>query len=91
MYAQLAFIILRRGIPVVFPKYITKDYNLSMHNFNVVTVDCSYMFQSLQSTHRQVASKRTQHKARILQPDDCYCGVTKHVAAVYNCNIKVMH
>jgi len=48
-----------------------------MHNFNVVTGDCSYMFQSLQSTHCPVASKHTQHKARILQPDDGYCGVAK--------------
>ena len=35
------------------------------------------MFQSLQSTRCQVASKRTQHKACILLPDDGYCGVTK--------------
>ena len=48
-----------------------------MHIFNVATADCSYMFQLLQSTHHQVASKHTQHKARILQPDDGYCGVTK--------------
>jgi len=77
MYAQLAFIILRRGIPVVFPKYIIKEYNPSTHNFNVVTVECSYIFQLLQSAQHQVASKHTQHKAHILEPDDGYCGVTK--------------
>jgi len=77
MYVQLAIIILRCGIRIVFPKSIIKEYNPSMHNCNVATVDCSYMFQSLQSTHCQVASKHIQHKARILQPDDGYSGVTK--------------
>lgn len=48
-----------------------------MQNFNVAAVDCSYRFQLLQSTHHQVASKRTQHKACILEPDDGYCGVIK--------------
>jgi len=40
-------IFLRCGIPIILLKYIIKGYNLSMHNFNVATVDCSYMFQPL--------------------------------------------
>jgi len=42
------------GIPIVFLKYIIKEYNLSMHNFNVTVVHCSYMFQLLYSNHHQV-------------------------------------
>jgi len=40
--------------PIVFLKYTIKEYNLSMHNFNVAVVKCSYMFQLLCSNHHQV-------------------------------------
>jgi hypothetical protein len=33
--------------------YIIKEYNLSVHNFNVAVVDCSYMFWLLQNNHHQ--------------------------------------
>ena len=33
--------------------YMLKEYNPSMHNFNVAIVDCNYMFQQLQSNHHQ--------------------------------------
>jgi len=36
--------VFRCGIPVVFLKYIVKDYNPSMYNFAVAIVDYSYMF-----------------------------------------------
>jgi hypothetical protein len=42
------------GILLVFLKYTIKEYNLSMHKFNVAVVDCSYMFQLLYSNHHQV-------------------------------------
>jgi hypothetical protein len=36
--------VLKCDIPVVFLKYIIKQYNPSMHNFTVASVDYNYMF-----------------------------------------------
>ena len=33
--------------------YIIKEYNSSLHNCNVATVDCSYILQLLQSNHHE--------------------------------------
>jgi hypothetical protein len=49
MYAQLEFVISRCDILIVFLKDVIKEYNLSLHNFNVVIVDCSNMLWLLQS------------------------------------------
>ena len=51
------FIILRCGIPL-FLKHVTKQYNQSMHSFNVTTVDCSYMFRVLQSSYQQAVHQK---------------------------------
>jgi len=38
--------------------YILKEYNPSMHNFNVAVVDCSCMFRLLQSNHHQTVYQK---------------------------------
>jgi hypothetical protein len=44
--------ILRCSIPIVFLKYIIKEHNPPMHNFDVAITDCSSMFQLLQSNQK---------------------------------------
>ena len=64
------FTILRRGIPL-FLKHITKQYNPSMHNFNVTTVECSYIIRLLQSYYHQAAyQKKNNFYTSGIQPDE---------------------
>ena len=46
----------------VFLKYVVKERNQSMYNFNVATADCSYMFRLLQSSHHQAVYQTRKTK-----------------------------
>jgi hypothetical protein len=67
------FIVLRCGIPFVFLKYTIKEYNPSMHKFNVAIVDCSYSF----GYHHQAAYQKYKEEiiTRVVSGRDL--GLTK--------------
>jgi hypothetical protein len=50
----------------MYKKYTIREYNPSMHNFNVGSVDYSYMFQLLQSNYNQAAYQKNKKKIIIL-------------------------
>ena len=39
-----------------------KEYNPSLHNFNLAIVDCSYMFRLLQSNHHQAVYQKVKQE-----------------------------
>jgi hypothetical protein len=52
------FVTLRSGMSYMFPKYITKEDNLPVHNFTVPIVDCSYVFRLLQINQPQAVDQK---------------------------------
>jgi len=68
-----------------------------MHNLNVTTVHCSYMFRLLQNNHRQVVRQTYKRKLFPSFLNVLYTLMIhilnrpKHVAAIYNCYIIVVH
>jgi hypothetical protein len=56
MYHLNCLIIVRGGIPIALLKYIIREYNLSMQNFNVAIIDCSYV--SAVASNRQAVNQK---------------------------------
>jgi len=51
---------------------VVKEFNPSIHNFNVEVVDCSYMFRVLQNNHHQFVYEKCKKKESEIISLLCY-------------------